>query len=77
MKLTEAIGKRITMLLEERQMTQYGLCKLGGLSRATVNMIVTGRVQSARIDTLYQIAATLEISLAEFFNHPIFNEVTD
>ena len=77
MRLTEAIGKRIVMLLEERQMTQYSLCKVGGLSRATINMIITGRVQAARIDTLYQIAATLDISLAEFFNHPIFDEVTD
>lgn len=77
MKLTEAIGKRILMLLAERHMTQYSLCKLGGISRATVNMIITGRVQSARIDTLYQIAATLEMSLAEFFDHPIFDEVTD
>ena len=77
MELTEAVGKRITMLLQERQMTQYSLCKLGGVSRATVNMIVTGRVRAARIDTLYQIAATFEISLAEFFNHPIFDEVTD
>ena len=77
MKLTEAIGKRILMLLEERQMTQYSFCKLGGISRATVNMIITGRVQAARIDTLHQIAATLEISLTEFFNHPIFDEVTD
>lgn len=77
MKLTEAIGKRIVMLLEERNMTQYSLCKLGGISRATVNMIITGRVQAARIDTLYQIAATLDISLSEFFDHPIFAEVTD
>lgn len=77
MKLTEAIGKRILMVLDERHMTQYSLCKLGGISRATVNMIITGKVQAARINTLYQIAATLDISLAEFFNHPIFDEVTD
>ena len=77
MSLSEAIGKRIRMLLEERNMTQYSLCKLGGLSRATINMIVTGKVRAARIDTLYQIAATLEISLADFFQHPIFDDVTD
>lgn len=77
MTLSEAIGKRILMLLKERNMTQYRLCQLGGISRTTVNMIITGRVQSARIDTIYQIAATLEMSLEEFFADSIFDEVTD
>lgn len=77
MSLTEAIGKRITALLKERHMTQYSLCKNGGISRATVNMIVTGRVQSARIETLYQITATLGISMKEFFDDPMFDDITD
>lgn len=75
--LAEAVGKRIVSLLEERHMTQYLLCKNGGLSRATVNMIVTGRVQSARIETLYQITATLGISLKEFFDDPMFDDISD
>lgn len=77
MSLAEAIGIRILSLLEERQMTQYALCKNGGLSRATINMIITGRVQSARIGTIYQIAATLGISMKDFFDDPIFDEVAD
>ena len=77
MSLTEAISKRIIVLLKERRMTQYALCKNGGLSRATINMIITGRVQSARIETIYQITATLGISMKEFFDDPMFDEVED
>ena len=77
MKLTEAVGKRIVMLLEEKHLSQYRLCSLGGISRSSVNLIINGKVNSPTMDTIYQIAATLGMSLAEFFDHPIFNEVTD
>ena len=77
MKLSEAVGKRIVMLLEERKMTPYRLSTLGGLSRATLSTIINGKVEKPWLDTIYQIAATLGMSLAEFFNHPIFDEVTD
>lgn len=75
--LTEAVGIRIKALLREQNITQYYLCKTGGIPRATVNLIVNGRVKSPQIDTIYQIAATLGISLQEFFDDPIFDEVTD
>ncbi len=77
MTLTKAIGIRITNLLQERGWTQYQLEKRGGVSRSTVNLIVNGHVQSAKVDTLYQIVATFGISMAEFFDDPIFAEVTD
>lgn len=77
MTLTEAIGIRIKKLLEERGWTQYQLEKRGGVSRSTVNLIVNGHVRSAKLETIYQIVATLGISMAEFFNDPIFEEVTD
>ncbi len=77
MTLTEAIGIRIKNLLQERGWTQYQLEKRGGVSRSTVNLIVNGHVRSAKLDTLYQIVATFGISLAEFFDDPIFAEVTD
>ena len=48
-----------------------------GLSRATVNMIITGRVQSARNGTLYEIVATLGIGMKEFFDDPIFDDISD
>lgn len=75
--LTEAIGIRLKALLQEHNITQYYLCKMGGIPRATVNLIINGRVKSPKIDTIYQIAATLGISLQEFFDDPVFSEVTD
>lgn len=81
MKLLEAIGIRLDNLINEREnLTQYELAKKAGIPRSTVWKIInpdTTRVKTVKIDTLYQITATLGISLKEFFNDPIFEEVTD
>ena len=77
MTLTEAIGIRIKELLKEKGWTQYQLEKRGGVPRSTANLIINGHVRSAKLETIYQIAATLGVSMAEFFDDPIFDEVTD
>ena len=81
MKLIKAIGIRIENLIKEREnFTQYQLGKLGGIPRATIWKIInpdTTRVKTVKVDTIYQIAATLGLSLKEFFDDPVFDEVTD
>lgn len=77
MKLAEAVGKRVENLLIEKGITQYGLAKLGGIPRQTINIVVKGLHERVALDTVYQIAATFEMSLEQFFADPIFNEVAD
>ncbi len=81
MKLVEAIGKRVEDLLNEQEnMTQYQLAKLCGIPRSNVWKIITvdtTRSKTVKIDTIYQIADTFGLSLKEFFDDPIFDEVTD
>lgn len=77
MKLVEAVGKRVEQLLEERNMTQYALAKKGGIPRQTVSIVVKGIHDKLALDTVYQIAATLEITLEEFFADSIFNDLSD
>ncbi len=80
MKLLEAIGIRIKKLIEEAKLTQYELAKQAGIPRSTVWKIInpdTMKVKTVKIDTVYQITATLGISLKDFFDDSIFDEVTD
>ena len=77
MKLVEAVGKRVENLLEQRDMTQYALSKLGGIPRQTINVVVKGLHDRLALDTVYQIAATLGMSLEEFFSDPMFNDILD
>lgn len=77
MKLVEAIGKRVDNLLKERGMTQYELSQRGGIPRSTINVIVGVKRNTTKIDTIYQIAATLGIPLKKFFDDPLFDDITD
>ncbi len=80
MKLIEAVGKRIEVLLNEKGITQYELAKQAGMPRSTVWKIIntdTTVVKTVKLDTLYGICATLGISLEEFFSDPIFNDIED
>ena len=77
MKLSEAIGKRVENLLAERNMTQYQLYKAGGIPRSTISVTVDGKYKTVKIDTVYQIAATLGVSLKEFFDDALFDNLED
>ncbi|MBO4323700.1 MAG: helix-turn-helix transcriptional regulator [Clostridia bacterium] len=77
MKLSEAVGKRIEKLLENKKMTQYQLYKNGGIPRSTISVTVGGKYKTVKLDTIYQITATLGISLKEFFNDEIFDSIED
>ncbi len=77
MKLVEAIGKRVDDLLKERNLTLYKLQSLGGVPRSTVSDVILVKKKRVSTDTIYQICATLGITLYDFFNDPIFDEVTD
>ena len=77
MKLNEAIGKRITALLQERNLTAYKLSRMGGVSKQLVYILAKAQHNKVAVDSVYQVAATLNISLKEFFDDPIFDDITD
>ncbi len=77
MKLNEAIATRLQNILNERGLTAYKIAKLGGLPKQIVYSVLKCEYQRVSIDVVYQITATLSITLGEFFTDPIFDEVTD
>lgn len=77
MKLCDAISQRVKNLLKERHLKQYFLFKKGGIPRSTVSALVNSNIKNVSTDLIYQICATLGISLEEFFADPMFTEVDD
>ncbi|MBQ8424894.1 MAG: helix-turn-helix transcriptional regulator [Clostridia bacterium] len=77
MKLTEAIAKRVIKLLAERNLSQYYLFKNGGVPRSTVSDVVNNKKKRVSTETIYQICSTLGLSLSEFFNDPLFDNLED
>lgn len=74
MQLNQAVSKRLTQLLEERNMTQYQLFSKSGVPKSTIHNIIQCSYDSVKLRILHEICQGLEISIAEFFDSPLFEE---
>ena len=74
MKYTEAVGKRLKELLNERHCTQTKFAKDSNLSRMTINRTVNGKVSIVTFETLIVLCKTLNITLRDFFSSELFAE---
>ena len=74
MQLNQAVSKRLTELLEERNMTQYQLFSKSGVPKSTIHNIIQCSYDSVKLRILHEICQGLEISIAEFFDSPLFEE---
>ena len=77
MKLVEAVSKRTLFLLEAKQYTRYKLCKEGGLSESSLAHLINTTINDVKLSTVFAIADSLGVSLKDFFDDPVFDEVED
>ena len=81
MRLIEAIGLRLDNLIKARgNLTEYELAKQAGMPRSTVWKIThpdLTKVKTVKLDTVYQRADTLGLNLKEFFDDPVFDDISD
>lgn len=77
MKLVEAIAIRLTNVIKENGFSFYRIERTGGIDGTTVADIARGEYKSVKINTLYQILSTMGVSLKEFFDDPIFDNISD
>ena len=77
MTLMEAVSERLKRFQAEKGFTSYKIQKEGGVPRSTVGKLVSMKFKTVELDTLYQIVSTMGITIREFFDDPIFDNVTD
>ena len=75
MRIGEACKIRILDLCRERNITENKLAIISGVTQSTLNNIVSGRNNSTTISTIKKLCDGLEISLREFFDSPIFDDI--
>ncbi len=75
MTIGEAVKLRITELIKENNITTNKLATISGITQSTLNNIVSGRNNSATISTIKKICDGLEISINDFFNCPLFDDL--
>ena len=75
MTLKEALAQRILDLCEERNLNPNSLAILCGIDRSTVYSIIGKKSKSPEVLSIKKICDGLEITLGEFFNHSIFDDL--
>ena len=75
MNIGEAVKIRILELCKNRGITINKLATISGVTQSTVNNIISGRNNSATISTIKKLCDGLEISVIEFFDATLFEEL--
>ena len=75
MKIKEAVAQRIINLCEERNIAINALGNLSGINPSTIYSMLNEKSNNPGIVTIHQVCDGLEISLREFFDSPIFDEL--
>ena len=73
--MLEAILKRLRELLEERKMSLYSLAYKSAVPYSTVKNIFNGVSKNPGIITIKLLCDGIGITITEFFNSPIFEEL--
>lgn len=75
MRIGDAVKQRIIDLCDKENITINKLATISGITQSTINNITGGRNNSATISTIKKICDGLEISIKDFFNSPLFDEL--
>ena len=77
MSLAEAIKIRIFALMKKKGFSQYDFYTKGGIAKSTVSQVLNGTRERVAVKTIYEMISTMGVSLKEFFDDPIFDDITD
>ncbi len=72
MTVNDAVAKRITKLLDEKNMTQYRLEQESGIQHGSMQCIMNGRNKTVTLSTVMLLAKGFHMSLPAFLDDEIF-----
>lgn len=75
MNTKAAVAKRIIELCNERNIAINALANISGVSPSTVYSMLNEKSQNPGIVSLKKLCDGFEISLREFFDSPIFDNI--
>ncbi len=76
MTITEAVAQRLGGILKERGMKKKTLGSLPGVKSQSISNIFRSKsVSGISMTTLYRICRALDISMSDFLNDPVFDNI--
>ena len=78
MTVNNAVAKRISNLLKEKNMSQYRLEQESGIQHGSMQCIMNGRNKTVTLSTILMLAKGFGITVLEFLDDELFkNENLD
>ena len=75
MQLADATRKRITKLINQSNMKPYDLSRAAGIALPTLSDFMKGDTKNLRMDTMLHICEGFNITLKEFYDDALFENV--
>ncbi|MBR6778756.1 MAG: helix-turn-helix domain-containing protein [Clostridia bacterium] len=75
MTTNECVSLRIREILSKRQMTSYKLEQISCISHSTMKALLNNVNNSCNLKTLFLIIQSLEMTVLDFFNSPLFADL--
>lgn len=75
MNAKEAVAKRIIEICNEKEVTVNELANLSGVSPSTIYSMLNSKSMNPGVVSLKKLCDGAEISLREFFDSPLFDEL--
>ena len=72
MTVNDAVAKRISKLLQQKDMSQYRLEQESGIQHGSMQCIMNGRNKTVTLSTVMMLAKGFRMSLVEFLDDEIF-----
>ena len=72
MTLNDAVAKRTSKLLREKNMTKYRLERNSGLIHGALERILNGQNKTVTLTTLYKLARGFNMTFHEFVDDDLF-----
>ena len=75
MDTRKAVANRLLQLCEEKRLSVNALARLSAVPPSTLKNVINGGSKNAGIVTIKKLCDGLEITLREFFDDDIFNDI--
>ena len=72
MTVNDAVARRISKLLRERNMSQYRLEQESGIRHGSMQCIMNGRNKTVTLSTVIMLARGFNMPLTEFLDDDVF-----
>ena len=72
MTVNNAVAKRISALLKEKDISQYRLEQNSGIQHGSMQCIMNGRNKTVTLTTIIMLAKGFDMSVSDFLDDDIF-----